>query len=144
MDRKPRVILFEDDFHIRKIMELMASSNGHELFTYEDPSLCLLQQSHDCQCSEQEVCADIVITDIDMPHVLGLDFIEGQIKKGCKVKNFAILSGCWNDEYLKRAKSLDCTVFEKPSFLYKISEWIDKCFGESNQPVNLSNWFLDK
>lgn len=120
----------------------MVKNNGCEIFTYEDPSLCHLQQSHNCQCSENEVRADMVISDIDMPHVSGLDFIDSQIKKGCAVKNFAILSGNWTDENIKRAKSLGCAVFHKPSFLYELSEWIETCLDEGNHSLNLSNWFL--
>lgn len=86
MERKPRIIFFEDDPHIRKMVKLLAKSNGYEIFTYENPTLCPIQQSQVCQCREKEACADFVITDIDMPHVSGLDFIEEQIKKDAKSK----------------------------------------------------------
>ena len=143
MERKPRVILFEDDPSINKMLELMFKSLGCEIFTYEDPSLSSLHQSNDCQCSEKEVCADIVITDIDMPNVTGLAFIEKQINKGCKVKNFAILSGSWTDEKIERAEKLGSKVFHKPSFLFEISEWVDMCLEGDWRHQNLSNWFLD-
>ncbi len=144
MERKPRIIFFEDDPNIRKMMELLAESNGCEIITYEDPSKCPLHKSHNCQCGENEMCADIMITDIDMPHVSGIDFIEDQINKGCRAKNFGVLSGVWTDENIERAKKLGCTVFQKPSFLYVISEWIETCLQRDKRHLNLSNWFIDQ
>ena len=142
MERKPRVILFEDDKSIRKMLELALKENGCDTFTYEDPSLCPLQYSHDCQCSANETCADIVITDIDMPKVSGLDFIEDQLRKGCNVSNVAIMSGSWSNENRKRASTLGCEVFFKPFSLLHLKEWIDKCLENNIQTKDLSNWFL--
>lgn len=135
--------MFEDDPDIQQMVNLLLETNGCEVFTYEDPSQSLLQQEHDCQCKDNEVCADIVITDIDMPFVSGLDFIEEQIQKGCKVENIAILSGAWTDENEKRARALGCEVLKKPSFFSELSDWIEKCLARMGKQPNLSNWFID-
>ena len=144
MERKPRVILFEDDRSIRKMLKLIFEENGLEVITYENPSLCPLQHSHDCQCSDMEICADIVITNVDMPKVSGLDFIESQMKKGCKISNVAIMSGSWGRKNTDRASDLGCAIFSKPFLPSDIKEWIEKCLEEMGQYKNLSNWFLDE
>lgn len=144
MERKMRVILFDDDQNIRKFLERALKHKGYEVFIYQDPSLCPLQHSHDCQCEENELCADIVITDIDMPNVSGLDFIDGQLRKGCKIQNIAIMSGAWSELKIKRAKDLGCAVFEKPFALSALTEWLDKCEERMDKGKNLSNWFLQE
>jgi len=144
MERKMRVIVFEDDQDIGQLIEQFLKDKGYEVYMYQDPSQCPLQHSHDCQCSEKETCADVVITDIDMPHVSGFDFIEGQVSKGCKIRNMAVMSGRWSEISAKRAESLGCTVFKKPFSLSLFAEWLDMCEDRLDRSKNLSNWFLDE
>ena len=144
MKRKPRVIVFDDNEDIRLLMETVFKNNGCEVITYEDPSLCPLQQSHDCRCNDKETCTDIVLTDIDMPNVSGLDFIERQIKKGCTIKNIGIMSGLWSDENMERAKKLGGKVFEKPVSPSSIAGWVQECLERRKLGRVLSNWFLEE
>ena len=143
MQRKTRIILFDDDQNIREFLEIVLKHKGYEVFIYQDPSLCSLQHSHDCQCKENERCADIVITDIDMPNVSGLDFIDAQVRKGCKIQNIAIMSGAWSELDIKRAKDLGCAVLKKPFTLSDLEEWLYKCEERMGQDKGLSNWFLE-
>lgn len=144
MNRKPRVILFDDDQSIIRFLSKQLENKGCDLYTYEDPSLCRLQHSHDCQCDNSELCADIVITDIDMPKVSGLDFIDSQLAKGCNIKHIAIMSGSWSEEDTERAKNLGCFVLQKPNILIPLNEWLEKCFEEIDLRKVLSNWFLEE
>jgi len=142
MQRKTRIILFDDDQNIRESLEMYLKYKGYEVFIYQDPGLCPLQHSHDCQCKENERCADIVITDIDMPNVSGLDFIDAQVRKGCKIENIAIMSGAWSESKEQRAKALGCAVFRKPFTLSDLTEWFYECEKRLSNDKNLSNWFL--
>lgn len=144
MERKLRVILFDDDTTVREMLERLLEQKGYEVFTYGDPSLCPLQRSHDCRCEERELCADIVITDIDMPNVSGLDFIEDQVRKGCRIPNIAIMSGAWSAAGMKRARDLGCAVLEKPITLSALAEWLVKCRERTDMEKDLSNWFLQE
>lgn len=85
-----------------------------------------------------------MITDIDMPNVSGLDFIDGQVRKGCKIQNIAIMSGAWSKLKVERAKDLGCEVFKKPFTLSALTEWLDKCEEQMDQGKDLSNWFLQE
>jgi DNA-binding response OmpR family regulator len=144
MERKIRIILFDDEPIIRKLFGHYFQSKGYEVIKYQNPSLCPLQHTHDCQCEEQELCADIMITDVDMPNVSGLDFIESQLRKGCKIPNIAIMSGLWTESKMKRATNLGCTVFQKPIKLSVLTEWLNKCVKRLDHSKNLSNWFLQE
>ena len=50
--------------------------------------------------------------------------MEGQIKRGCKCKHFALLNGDWIKEDLETARQLGCKIFEKP-FTKKLLDWLD-------------------
>ena len=144
MERKTRIIIFDDDPNIRQSLESVFQHRGYEVLAYDDPSLCPLQHEHDCQCEENERCADFVITDIDMPSVSGLDFIDGQVRKGCKVQNIAIMSGSWSEADTERAKYLGCAVFKKPVPFSAFTEWFYQCESQVGQGGILSDWFLQK
>jgi len=144
MERKKRIILFDDDQQIRKLLERVFKQKGYEVLAYSDPSLSPLQRSHDCQCNENQLCADIIITDIDMPNVSGLEFMASQVSKGCKIKNIAIMSGEWSEPKMKIAKDLGCHVFQKPFDLSSLKEWLDKCDERISKNKDLSNWFIQE
>jgi DNA-binding NtrC family response regulator len=144
MERKIRTIVLEDGQSIRQILESLLKDRGHEVLTYQDPTLCPLQQSHDCRCAENERCADIIITDLDMPNVSGLDFLAGQVSKGCRIQYIAIMSGAWPELSKQRAKDLGYSVFDKPFSLAVLTEWLDKCEERIDQSKDLSDWFLQE
>ncbi len=81
----------------------------------------------DCQCPTGYICGDIIITDINMPNITGLDFIENQIKHGCKVRNFGVMSGSWSDSEVRHAKEFGCTIFKKPFGIDELNNWLDQC-----------------
>ncbi len=62
-----------------------------------------------------------------MPNMTGLEFIENQRKKGCKVPCMAIMSGSWTDAELEQAESLDCNLFRKPFGIDVINRYLDEC-----------------
>ena len=141
VNRVPRVILFEDDIDFRSLLEQFLTSKGYEVISYEDPTLCKLQHSHDCQCTDLEVCSDIMITDIDMPNISGLEFVVNQLNKGCKIQNVGVMSGSWTKEKLEHALSIGCTVFQKPFTLSSLGSWLDRCV-ERMDSKKLYNWFF--
>jgi YesN/AraC family two-component response regulator len=89
-------------------------------------------------------CVDIIITDVNMPNVSGLEFIKNQLKKGCKVKNIALMSGTWTDYESEYALRLGCQVFHKPFSLDELNKWLDDCEKKIDTNRDLSNWFLDQ
>ena len=143
MQRRLRALIFDDDASIRQLVEGVLKRRGYEVFSYGNPGLCPLEHAHECRCGRQQLCADIVITDIDMPSVSGLDFLEEQIRKGCKIRSFAVMSGGWSEKDKKRAQRLGCAVFEKPVALSTLEAWFDKCAARADQGKDLSNWFCE-
>jgi CheY-like chemotaxis protein len=79
--RKIRVALLEDQPDLRDIFTTFLEMRGYEVLSYENPAICPLQLSPVCRCASNQRCADIIITDIQMPVVSGLEFIENQKRK---------------------------------------------------------------
>ena len=98
---------------------------------------------HYCQC-EFFVCSDIIVTDINMPNISGLDFIENQLNHGCKVNNFAVMSGAWTDKQAEKAKKLGLYIFKKPIDMKDFNNWLDDCEKRLDPKRKLADWFRYK
>jgi CheY-like chemotaxis protein len=115
---------------------------GYEVFTFPHPRSCPIGKIHECTCPLTESCADFIITDLNMPFIKGIDFIEQQLSKGCKVRNLALMSGDLRDPDRKRAEKLGVKVFTKPFKVKDIEKWVTE--AEARVPLDrkLSDWFL--
>jgi len=124
---KYRTILCEDNESVRKIFNFILEDRGYEVFSYEDAGDCPLNSLTECICDHINPCSDIIISDVSMPKVNGLEFVVNLRRKGCKIKNIALVSGYWTEKDISRAKEIGCTVFHKPLKTEVLSEWLDNC-----------------
>ena len=124
---KYRTILCEDNEHVREVFSYIFKERGHEVFSFEDAGDCPLSSLTECNCNHIHPCFDIIISDVSMPKVNGLEFVENLRKKGCRTKNIALVSGYWTKKDISRAKELECTVFYKPLGPEALSEWLYNC-----------------
>jgi CheY-like chemotaxis protein len=76
-----------------------------------------------------------------MPGHSGLDFVENQRAKGCKIPNFALASGSWSPPQLERAAALGARVFEKPFDLEQLVGWVRECAVSTESDRVLDSWF---
>jgi CheY-like chemotaxis protein len=136
-----RAFVFDDNEAIRSMLWHLLDSRGYEVFTFPDPGLCPLHLAVGCRCPEDQACGDIIISDVNMPNITGLEFVENQIKKGCKVKNVALISGAWSESDLEYTQRLGCQPFHKPFTIDEINEWLDECENKINPNRLLSDWF---
>jgi CheY-like chemotaxis protein len=136
---KARVFVFEDNETLRSMLCLVLESRGYEVMCYSEPGLCPMHLDRKCPCPHQYACADAIITDLNMPHITGLEFLEDRIQNGCKVKCRAVMSGGWTDEGLDRAKRLGCQVFEKPFRFDELMRWLDECEKKIDPDRKLSD-----
>ena len=141
MSRRLRAIVFEDNPDDRFLIKRLLEDRGYEVLDYADPTACPLLRSHECQCGETEACCDILITDVNMPKVSGLEFLEQQINKGCKIPNIAVTSGAWTDTNLEHAQRLGCTALEKTPTWDALAHWLDERGPRIDPSRSLSNWF---
>ena len=124
---KYRTILCEDNKYVREVLNFILEERGHEICSFEDAGDCPLSSLTECKCNHINFCSDIIISDISMPKLNGLEFVENLRKKGCQIKNIALVSGYWTEKDISRAKKIGCTVFHKPVHPEALSEWLDNC-----------------
>ncbi len=136
-----RVLIFEDNNFVRCTLKDFLGEFGYEVFSFEDPVASPLYKKNYCDCRTGKTCADIIISDVNMPYINGLDFIKGQIQKGCKVKSLALMSGDWTHTNLQRAQNLGCRIFNKPFDILEIVRWIEVCQKRMDPSRELSDWF---
>jgi len=138
--RSYRILIFDDDNVIRKLLWEYFDSLKYEVFTFPNPRSCALCDIHSCICPGKAACSDMILTDLNMPFVKGLDFLEQQIKKGCKVKHFALMSGDLTEDDLDRAKALGVKLFEKPFTFKALSDWVKIVEQEIPENRRLTDW----
>ncbi len=136
---KVRAIVLDDDYTIRTVISDILEDRGYEVFGSSEPLFCPIYLDCECSCPVEHLCATVVITDINMPNMTGLEFIEHQKSNGCKVQNVAVMSGSWTDEELDHAKRLGCHTFNKPFKVGEIKNWLDACEKKLDYNSNLSD-----
>jgi CheY-like chemotaxis protein len=140
---KYRVILIDDNDGIRSGLSQIFAARGYEVFEFSNPAICPLQIMPECRCNANQACTDIIVSDIDMPNMTGLSFIENQKKKNCKCQHIVLMSGNWTEQDLLRAHELGCKTFAKPFTFQELYEWLDEVERSIEPTRELYNWFQD-
>ena len=135
-----RAVLFDDEPLIRELLWRVFEQRGYEVLTFHDPSPCPLHEIQSCPCPVGTLCADIIISDLKMPNVNGLDFLASLIGKGCQKPRFAMTSGNWTESAIERAEEFGCKVFHKPFNISEIIEWLEEVEPQIPPERELLNW----
>ncbi len=139
-----RILIFDDEKSIRDLLWRYFDHRGYEVFTFPHPRSCPICELHECICPLDVVCADLIISDLNMPFVKGLDFLEQQMSKGCKVKNLALMTGELQYADRERADRLGIRVFVKPFRLADIEKWAVEMEAATPSNRKLSDWHLGR
>jgi len=130
---RPRILIYEDNEILLSTLKFVFSELGYEVFAFSEPKMCQAFDSVDLTCPADLACADVIISDVNMPTKSGLDLIKERQQKGCKIKYRALMSADWTDSDLKSAHELDCYIFHKPFDLKEMLRWLDGCRDELNR-----------
>jgi CheY-like chemotaxis protein len=137
---KYRALLCEDNEFVREVIKFVLDERNYEVFLFEDAADCPLHSTTECFCNTENLCADIIISDVSMPKVSGLEFVEKLKEIGCKIKHIALVSGYWTEQDISRANEIGSTVFHKPLHPEVLSEWLDECEKNIDPQRILSNF----
>ena len=130
---RPRILIFEDNEILCSTLKKIFSDRGYEVFAFSNPEMCQAFDAADLTCPADVACADVIISDVNMPTKSGLDLIQERQQKGCKIKYCALMSADWTDSDLKAAHELGCNIFHKPFDLIEMLKWLDNCRDELNR-----------
>jgi len=137
---KIRAMVFEDNVFLRSMMNEFLSRRGYEVVAFSNPTDCPLLHSDACYYA----CADILISDLSMPNMTGLQFIDNQIRKGCHIQNVALMSAGWTTEEHEYAERIGCQIFSKPFRFDNLNLWLDECESRINPHRVLTDELLKK
>ena len=131
-----RIIFLGDLEEIGGLYNLYLRSKGFEVFNFPSPNDCALIAQQKCTCSQDYACADIIIAQMDMDGMSGLELIKHQREKGCHTlpQNKAVISSKFTDRQKYEANALGCKILQKPFRLIDMMNWIKEC--EKNIPAN--------
>ncbi len=124
---KPRVLIFDENNDLSITLKEILDKRGYEVFTFSDRGVCPRFHSVDHIAISDSVCSDIIISDIYLPNIDGLELIKDRIDKGCTVKCRALMSTTWSEVDWQYAHKLGCRLFHKPFDLKELLEWLDDC-----------------
>jgi CheY-like chemotaxis protein len=129
--RKLRIIVIDDDPAVNVLLKTALSTQGHHVFTFPDPTAypCHVLKQPSCSCLQEFPCTDIIISDIEMPNMSGIDFFRTQRAGNCKApdENKALVSATIIEEHFDAAVELGCHFFKKPFKLVDIIQWVKEC-----------------
>jgi YesN/AraC family two-component response regulator len=121
---------------LRNLLKTALSARGHEVHTFADPTEVPFFHGKDCPCKPEDACSDVLLADIVMPKVKGVELIKELKAGGCwplSIGNVAIMSGHLTLHYMNELHELGIHYFRKPFKLDDICAWVDQC--EENLPT---------
>ena len=122
-ERRFRIIVVDDDEETVETLSSMAELTGHEVASYTDPYKALQ--------SFMKTPADLVITDLNMPHIDGFEMIK-RMKERRKTTEFIVATGEKNLKTVFQARGLGVTfLFFKPVPLADLEIAIDKIYDRA-------------
>ena len=136
---KPRVLIFDENTDLSITLKEILDERGYEVFTFADRGVCPLLHTVDHIAISDSVCSDIIISDLYLPNIDGLELIKDRIDNGCKVKCRALMSTSWSEADWQYAHKLGCKLFRKPFDLKEILEWLDDCAKKIDADRKLMN-----
>jgi DNA-binding NtrC family response regulator len=134
---KPRIFIIDDEVATRQMLKTLSESRGYEVFTFPRAAACA-----ECLLENGRRCADIFLTDVTIPGLSGIEFIDAQTRVGCQVPNIALMSGGWAPEDLARCRRQGYLTLVKPFRMEAIADWLDACVKQISPDRILSDCFL--
>ena len=127
--RQKTALLFDDDEMCRNMLSDILAEKQFKVQAFTDPTSFLTHQEKTCCHQDTHPCFDVLLTDMHMPGMTELEFLERLKGFGCKIPdhNRAIISGNWSVADLKRAEQFNCKTFHKPTPMDEIFSWLDEC-----------------
>jgi CheY-like chemotaxis protein len=116
-----RALILDDDPVMLEILKKHFEVRGYDVVGYSSPILCQLFTAR--SCPPDIPCPDVIVTDLVMNTVNGIQFIDEVKRKGC-TSHIALISGLWTDVTLQWAAEFGVKVLHKPVNLQDLNDWL--------------------
>ena len=134
--KKLIVTVIDDELVLCNALEKVFQILNCEVRTFQSPTTaCNVSQKIGCNCINESACTDVLITDMKMPDINGLELLKLQRDCGCKAldSNKALMSALATPQQQAEVKSLGCRFIQKPFKLPEIEQWINECKSRINK-----------
>ncbi len=139
--RRPRLIVFEGDPLMSRLIRDYLSMMNYELMFYREPVVCPLYEGTSQTCSSANPCSDIIITEQEFPGMTGIELLAGQAARGCRVsmKNKALMAEGVTGILEEEVRNLGCAVLPKPLRFPQLYVWLKECESriDVSQPLGV-------
>ncbi len=139
-----RALVFDDDPGIRQMFQAVFERRGYEVHCFEDPSDYCSPDNGRCPLAPHLCCADVIISDLNMPRMDGIRFMQVLAAKCCRVPARALLSGSWTPDALEAARRAGFQTFSKPMNITAIFDWLHDVETRLTPTSSLSPSFPDR
>jgi len=139
--KKPRIIIYDDNTFVLKMVRTHFSEMNYEVQSFSEPIPCPPLENTNCCLNP---CADIIITDFRMPRINGIELLSHQAQRGCPitVKNKAIMSEDLPYEHIDKIIELADIFFQKPLHMEELNAWTKECISRVDLSQPLANYFV--
>ncbi len=141
-----RAIIIDNNDAFRNAIESVLLKRGYEVYALSETDWCPISLDESCPCSQDAICTNVLLLDVNKPRMTGLSFVKEQKRHGCKVPYIAVMSASWEEAEIADFERLGCRVFHKPIKMTELTDWLDVCeqgsigdFILSELPVNPSD-----
>ena len=124
-----KILVAEDDRHISRVITLWLKRNGHQVVAAYDGASALEMI--------REERPDMLITDVNMPGLDGLDLLEAARAEGILDRKAIVLtSRCDQREIEARAGKVDAFVHPKPFSPQRLMEAIESALHSTDEAAD--------
>ena len=128
--RQRRALIFDDEAVVLLVLRDFFETRGYEVLAFPGPVECPVY-AEGASCSNTAPCGDIMLVDYQMPRMNGIELLQSQARRGCKLtaKNKALLTGYMDERNMSHLQKLGAAFFEKPVLFDELGKWVDECEG---------------
>ena len=127
---QPRAFIFDDDDLVRRILTTMLRKWGWNVSAFVHPGHFSSHQKDLRRLVLDEHACTVILTDLKMPFISGMEFLRVLHATNCKCTAIAAISGLWRREDLDRVTAWGYDTFAKPVDFSQLHAWLEEARRE--------------